>query len=141
MAGVAGTILGAYATMIGEHLLPYLLAASFMSAPGGILMAKIIMPDDPAAVGVEPEPVGEDEHGEERPANLIMAAAQGAQTGVKLAVAVGAISGAAFNPAVTLGAAVMAMFAWPTLWVYLVAQVLAGIAAGVTFVVMNPDDK
>lgn len=48
---------------------------------------------------------------------------------------------AAFNPAVTLGAAVMDMFAWPTLWVYLVAQVLAGIAAGVTILVMNPDDK
>ena len=57
------------------------------------------------------------------------------------AVAVGTISGGAFNPAVTLGAAVMDMFAWPTLWVYLVAQVLAGIAAGVTFLVMNPDDK
>jgi aquaporin Z len=57
------------------------------------------------------------------------------------AFAVGAISGGAFNPAVTLGAAVMAMFAWPTLWVYLVAQVLAGIAAGVTFLALNPDDK
>lgn len=91
MAGVAGTILGAYASMIGAHLLPYLLAASFMSAPGGILMAKIIMPDDPASVGVEPEPIDETEHGEERPANIIMAAAMGAQTGVKLAVAVGAM--------------------------------------------------
>ena len=91
MAGVAGTILGAYASMIGQHLLPYLLAASFMSAPGGILMAKIMMPDDPAARGIEPEPIAEDEHGDERPANIIMAAAQGAQTGVKLAVAVGAM--------------------------------------------------
>jgi concentrative nucleoside transporter, CNT family len=91
MAGVAGTILGAYASMIGQHLLPYLLAASFMSAPGGILMAKIIMPDDPAATGVEPEPIDEGEHGDERPANVIMAAAQGAQTGVKLAVAVAAM--------------------------------------------------
>lgn len=91
MAGVAGTILGAYASMIGQHLLPYLLAASFMSAPGGILMAKIIMPDDPAARDIEPEPVDEAEHGEERPANIIMAAAMGAQTGVKLAVAVGAM--------------------------------------------------
>ena len=91
MAGVAGTILGAYASMIGPHLLPYLLAASFMSAPGGILMAKIMMPDDPAASGVEPEPIDESEHGEERPANVIMAAAQGAQTGVKLAVAVAAM--------------------------------------------------
>ncbi|HMJ93686.1 MAG TPA: nucleoside transporter C-terminal domain-containing protein [Allosphingosinicella sp.] len=91
MAGVAGTILGAYASMIGEYLLPYLLAASFMSAPGGILMAKIIMPDDPAEIGKEPDPIGEEEAGEEKPANIIMAAAQGAQTGVKLAVAVGAM--------------------------------------------------
>jgi aquaporin Z len=56
-------------------------------------------------------------------------------------VAVGTISGGAFNPAVTLGAAVMDMFAWPTLWVYLVAQVVAGIAAGVTFLALNHDDK
>jgi concentrative nucleoside transporter, CNT family len=91
MAGVAGTILGAYASMIGAQLLPYLLAASFMSAPGGILMAKIIMPDDPATRGVEPEPIDDADSGEEKPANIIMAAAQGAQTGVKLAVAVGAM--------------------------------------------------
>jgi aquaporin Z len=57
------------------------------------------------------------------------------------AFAVGAISGGAFNPAVSFGAAVMGMFAWPTLWVYLVAQVLAAIAAGVTFLALNPDDK
>ena len=56
-------------------------------------------------------------------------------------VAVGGISGGAFNPAVTLGAAVMHIFAWPTLWVYLVAQVMAGIAAGVAFVALNPGDK
>ena len=91
MAGVAGTILGAYASMIGEQLLPYLLAASFMSAPGGILMAKIMMPDDPTLADVEPVPIAEASHDEERPANIIMAAAQGAQTGVKLAVAVGAM--------------------------------------------------
>ncbi|MET0994643.1 MAG: aquaporin [Mycobacterium sp.] len=57
------------------------------------------------------------------------------------AFAVGAISGGAFNPAVTLGAAVMGMFAWPTLWVYLAAQVIGGLAAGVTFLALNPDDK
>ncbi len=91
MAGVAGTILGAYASMIGEQLLPYLLAASFMSAPGGILMAKIIMPDDPKDIGIEPVELAVSSHDEEAPANIIMAAAQGAQTGVKLAVAVGAM--------------------------------------------------
>jgi CNT family concentrative nucleoside transporter len=100
MAGVAGTILAAYASM-GIRI-DYLLAASFMAAPGGILMAKIIMPDRPVApegelpLGDLPgtsagEPMPEATHDEERPANIIMAAAQGAQTGVKLAVAVGAM--------------------------------------------------
>jgi CNT family concentrative nucleoside transporter len=94
MAGVAGTILAAYASLLGERYLPFLLAAAFMSAPGGILMAKIIMPDDPAdSEGVEDAKVDVAETFEEgtQPANIIMAAAQGAQTGVKLAVAVGAM--------------------------------------------------
>jgi concentrative nucleoside transporter, CNT family len=91
MAGVAGTILAAYASMLGTELLPYLLAASFMSAPGGILMAKIMMPDLPEDAGKEPVVDGPIQFGEEKPANIIMAAAEGAQTGVKLAVAVGAM--------------------------------------------------
>jgi CNT family concentrative nucleoside transporter len=91
MAGVAGTILAAYASMLGTDLLPYLLAASFMSAPGGILMAKIMMPDLPEDAGKEPVVDGPIQFGEEKPANIIMAAAEGAQTGVKLAVAVGAM--------------------------------------------------
>jgi concentrative nucleoside transporter, CNT family len=89
MAGVAGTILAAYAAM--GIKIDYLLAASFMSAPGGILMAKIMMPDDPKDVGIEPIIMPDASHDEEKPANVIMAAAQGAQTGVKLAVAVGAM--------------------------------------------------
>lgn len=89
MAGVAGTILAAYASM--GIKIDYLLAASFMSAPGGILMAKIIMPDDPKDAEIEPVILAEASHDEEKPANIIMAAAQGAQTGVKLAVAVGAM--------------------------------------------------
>ncbi|MCW3798769.1 NupC/NupG family nucleoside CNT transporter [Sphingomonas sp. BN140010] len=119
MAGVAGTILAAYATLLGPQYLPFLLAAAFMSAPGGILMAKIIMPDPRDDVGAGPERVelpegrisaqgpaallpegrkpaetveiAETFEEGEKPANIIMAAAQGAQTGVKLAVAVGAM--------------------------------------------------
>jgi CNT family concentrative nucleoside transporter len=94
MAGVAGTILAAYASLLGPSYLPYLLAAAFMSAPGGILMAKMIMPDDPAdSDKAEDTKVDVAETFEEgvKPANIIMAAAQGAQTGVKLAVAVGAM--------------------------------------------------
>ena len=92
MAGVAGTILAAYAAM-GIRL-DYLLAASFMSAPAGILMAKLIMPDTPAAAHDpaihQPIPLP-GAHEDEPPANLIMAAAQGALTGLKLAAAVAAM--------------------------------------------------
>jgi CNT family concentrative nucleoside transporter len=94
MAGVAGTILAAYASLLGASYLPYLLAAAFMSAPGGILMAKMIMPDDlEDSDKAEDAKVDVAETFEEgmQPANIIMAAAQGAQTGVKLAVAVGAM--------------------------------------------------
>ena len=89
MAGVAGTILAAYASM--GIKIDYLLAASFMAAPGGILMAKIMMPDDPKDAEIDPVIFADASHDEEKPANVIMAAAQGAQTGVKLAVAVGAM--------------------------------------------------
>ena len=94
MAGVAGTILAAYASLLGAQYLPYLLAAAFMSAPGGILMAKMIMPDDPADSDAAEDgkvEVAETFEEGQQPANIIMAAAQGAQTGVKLAVAVGAM--------------------------------------------------
>ncbi|MXO96471.1 NupC/NupG family nucleoside CNT transporter [Erythrobacter aquimaris] len=120
MAGVAGTILAAYASFIGADAVPFLLAAAFMSAPGGILMAKIIMPDDesdlakdaaelaevklpdarisaegPAALTESGRPheveVAETFEEGHKPANVIEAAAQGTQTGVKLAVAVGAM--------------------------------------------------
>ncbi|MGB3753387.1 MAG: nucleoside transporter C-terminal domain-containing protein [Parerythrobacter sp.] len=116
MAGVAGTILAAYAAFIGDEAVPFLLAAAFMSAPGGILMAKVMMPDDadhqdivgdldlpdarisaegPAAITESGKAheveVAETFEAGQRPANVIEAAAQGTQTGVKLAVAVGAM--------------------------------------------------
>jgi CNT family concentrative nucleoside transporter len=99
MAGVAGTILAAYASLLGPQYLPFLLAAAFMSAPGGILMAKIMMPDEARqselplgeASGDQQVSMADATHDEEKPANIIMAAAQGAQTGVRLAVAVGAM--------------------------------------------------
>jgi CNT family concentrative nucleoside transporter len=95
MAGVAGTILAAYAAM-GIRV-DYLVAAAFMSAPGGVLMAKLIMPDVPPLPDAPADEDLPNPHiavaapDEERPANLIMAASQGAQTGVRLAVAVGAM--------------------------------------------------
>jgi aquaporin Z len=57
------------------------------------------------------------------------------------AFAVGGISGAAFNPAVALGGAALGMFAWPTMWLYLVVELIGGAAAGLAFLALNPDDK
>ena len=56
------------------------------------------------------------------------------------AVAVGGISGGAFNPAVVVGGTLMGLFA-PTMVIYLIAQLFAGVAAGVVFRALNPDDK
>ena len=93
MAGTAGTILALYTSIIGKEYLPYLLSAAFMSAPGGIVMAKIMMPDEKDE-GEAKEPVvklvDSFEEGV-KPANIIEAAGQGAMTGVRLAVAVGAM--------------------------------------------------
>ena len=87
LASVAGTVLAAYVLMGAE--MKYLLAASFMAAPGGLLMAKILMPDD--QVGVDTV----DKRGlmmeESRHANVILAAAVGAGDGVRLAVNIGAM--------------------------------------------------
>jgi aquaporin Z len=57
------------------------------------------------------------------------------------AIAVGGLSGGVFNPAVAISGAAIGLFAWPTLWAYLVAQIIAGIAAGLTFLALNPNDK
>lgn len=57
------------------------------------------------------------------------------------AFAVGGISGGAFNPAVSLGAATGGLFAWSTLWVYLLVQIVAGAVAGLVFLSLNPGDR
>tara|TARA_B100001142_G_scaffold330184_1_gene396833 strand:- start:5166 stop:6347 length:1182 start_codon:yes stop_codon:yes gene_type:complete len=84
LASVAGTVLLAYAQMGAQ--LEYLLAACFMSAPGGLLMAKIIMPDTEEK---DSEEVIDLNSVESPHANIIMAAAQGASDGIKLAVSIG----------------------------------------------------
>lgn len=85
LASVAGSVLGGYAAM--GISLEYLLAASFMAAPGGLLMAKLIVPEtEPPSQQVEDVIDGEDD---EAPANVIEAAANGAASGVQLALNVG----------------------------------------------------
>lgn len=57
------------------------------------------------------------------------------------AFAAGGISGGSFNPAVTLGGGVGGFFAWSSIWVYYVAEIPAGIAAGLAFLALNPADR
>ncbi|CNJ71349.1 NupC/NupG family nucleoside CNT transporter [Yersinia enterocolitica] len=87
LASVAGSVLAGYAQM-GVPL-EYLIAASFMAAPGGLLFAKLMVPetektrDNVDAVTL----IAEDD----RPANIIDAAASGAASGLQLALNVGAM--------------------------------------------------
>ena len=87
LASVAGSVLAGYANM-GVPL-EYLIAASFMAAPGGLLFAKIIMPETetPKINLSEVEKVND--IGQQ--VNVIDAAASGASSGLKLALNVGAM--------------------------------------------------
>jgi len=85
MATVAGSVLAGYVALGVE--LRYLLAASFMAAPGGLLMAKLLVPEtEPGRVSdatAEPQV--------EPHVNVIDAAAAGASSGLSLAVNIGAM--------------------------------------------------
>jgi|TARA_B100000768_G_scaffold179505_1_gene197344 CNT family concentrative nucleoside transporter len=88
LASVAGSVLAGYASL-GVPL-EYLIAASFMAAPGGLMFAKLIMPETE-----EPqEDLSESEMKEQQDGqavNVIDAAASGAASGLKLAMNVGAM--------------------------------------------------
>ncbi|MDY6975986.1 MAG: NupC/NupG family nucleoside CNT transporter [Pseudomonadota bacterium] len=85
LASIAGSVMAGYAGMGVD--LKYLLAASFMAAPGGLLMAKIILP--------ETSKPNEDLHDVDAEdtgyANVFDAAASGAASGMQLALNVGAM--------------------------------------------------
>ena len=85
LASIAGSVLAGYAGM-GARM-DHLIAACFMAAPGGLLFAKLIIP--------ETEEVNDSRielaEGENQPVNVIDAAALGASSGLKLALNVGAM--------------------------------------------------
>ena len=56
------------------------------------------------------------------------------------AFAVGHVSGAAFNPAVAVGASILGLLPWSNLWLYLAADLLGGAAAAAVFKGLNPED-
>lgn len=56
-------------------------------------------------------------------------------------VAVGGISGGAFNPSITFGLMLSGFFAWKFIWVYWVAQALGAVIAAYSYKAVNPDQK
>lgn len=56
------------------------------------------------------------------------------------AIAVGDISGGAFNPAVAFGGSLIGLFAWSNIWIFLVANLAGGAAAGYAFKALKGDD-
>jgi aquaporin Z len=56
------------------------------------------------------------------------------------AFAVGGVSGGAFNPAVAVGASVMGLLEWPSIWIYLVGNLAGGAVAAFLFKYANGND-
>ncbi|MCJ8347916.1 NupC/NupG family nucleoside CNT transporter [Moritella sp.] len=86
LASIAGSVLAGYAGL--GIKIEYLVAASFMAAPGGLLMAKIIKPETETPKSTLDDL---DDSDEEKPANVLDAAAAGASSGMMLALNVGAM--------------------------------------------------
>ncbi|MBV7317620.1 NupC/NupG family nucleoside CNT transporter [Shewanella sp. NIFS-20-20] len=84
LASIAGTMLAGYA-QLGIKM-EYLLAASFMAAPGGLLFAKLLIPQTEKVNDQALDRVVEDQ-----PKNIIDAATSGTMSGLSLALAVGAM--------------------------------------------------
>jgi len=84
-ATIAGAVMMGYAQMGVD--LKYLITASFMAAPGGLLMAKIMIPE------TEPHDVSalEDMDEADKPVNIFEAIGNGAMIGMQVALSVGAM--------------------------------------------------
>ncbi len=85
-ATIAGAVMMGYAAMGVD--LKYLVTASFMAAPGGLLMAKIMMPETEERLQeFDPKNTGD----VEQPVNIFEAIGNGATTGMQVAFSVGAM--------------------------------------------------
>ena len=87
MATVAGSVMVAYASMLGADYAGHLLTASFLAAPGGLLLAKVMIPETgtPLTAGSRGADI------EDAAVNVFDAAANGAIAGLRLAGYVGAM--------------------------------------------------
>ncbi len=132
MATIAGSVMGAYVLFIGAENAGHLLAASVMSAPAAIVVAKIMVPETetPLTMGhVQFDPPRE-------AVNVIDAAARGAGHGLKLALNIGAML-IAFVGLVALANLLLAAATGPLMDEPLTLQRLLGHAFSPLAVVMG----
>jgi CNT family concentrative nucleoside transporter len=85
LASIAGSVMACYVAL--GIPLEYLLAASFMAAPGALMMAKLVVPE----TGKPVQPGSDDDTTEERYVNVFDAAASGAMSGMQMVLAIGAM--------------------------------------------------
>ncbi|MDC0973848.1 NupC/NupG family nucleoside CNT transporter [Luminiphilus sp.] len=85
LSTIAGSVMAGYVAL--GIPLEYLVTASFMAAPGGLMMAKLIEPEQ--AVPVVPDQ--DDQATTPRYVNIIDAAASGALDGLRMAAAIAAM--------------------------------------------------
>jgi CNT family concentrative nucleoside transporter len=105
MASVAGSVLGGYAGLGVE--LKYLIAASFMAAPGSLMMAKLLVPEQQT-----PSDYSDIELDDSKQSNIIDALAAGAMNGMRVAVAVGTMLVAFISVIAMLNAAIESITGW-----------------------------
>jgi CNT family concentrative nucleoside transporter len=105
MASVAGSVLGGYAGLGVE--LKYLIAASFMAAPGSLMMAKLLVPEQQT-----PSDYSNIELDDSKQSNIIDALAAGAMNGMRVAVAVGTMLVAFISVIAMLNAAIESITGW-----------------------------
>jgi CNT family concentrative nucleoside transporter len=84
-ATIAGAVMMGYAQMGVD--LKYLITASFMAAPGGLLIAKIMFPETEPHDSSALEDIDE----ADQPVNIFEAIGNGAMTGMQVALSVGAM--------------------------------------------------
>jgi CNT family concentrative nucleoside transporter len=87
MATVAGSVLLAYVGMLGGDYAGHLATASLLSAPAGLMLAKVMVPETETPRTAS----GAGASVERTAVNVIDAAAQGALAGLRLAAYVGAL--------------------------------------------------
>ncbi|WP_299806737.1 NupC/NupG family nucleoside CNT transporter [uncultured Shewanella sp.] len=131
MASVAGSVLGGYAGLGVE--LKYLIAASFMAAPGSLMMAKLLVPETGSPESQQSVDMSQSEHG-----NVIDALASGAMNGMRVAVAIGTMLLAFISVIAMFNAGLEQVGTWFNLEGVTMQSLLGYIFAPVAFLIGVP---